>query len=539
MSSPATSVTEVPGSGVHVPHLAAQWRAVRRLYPIYVALATQFGLGIPPYENLDDAGLSEPELVEQVERWFTEMDPRIQVHHLRQLLQNAGIAASEEKLHGLIDRHLSKPELSETDHDKLDFLLVQYFAVCSPPSFQDREVQVDEVAEVLEPVVGRCILPLPEWLGPLQTWVEAMRDCRSLREMQDSGIVKQGHQLRVAARGKGLGPDILVAFTRFSYLLRRTFFHLINSDLKTVELALDQLEARGVSVLDCSAAQLSVATSIQELRRLCRNYKKPVVPDYSVDVSITRLIALREVTERALAEAMLGSRSLAEELGAQLEERISRLEQELLELRKLAAELVAAASGVQPMPAEMPIAAPTSIAEPESVSASIAAPASEPVKAAVAEPVAPPPPPPVPAVAAPVAAAPAPTLPNLNAAVEEIRKKLASGSRRGISSISVAGTALPLSADEVDAFTRQGGDETVALDLQRSLAARAVLILAMEKRRRTGTESGLKQVIEMCRVEAEAIQQHAAEKKQPALALSANQLMMLLNQAGRMTANGG
>lgn len=530
MASSLTSAGEAAVATAHVPHLAAQWRAVRRLYPIYVALATQFGLGIPPYEDLDEAGLSEPEMVEQVERWFGEMDPRIQVHHLRQLLQNAGIAASEEKLHGLIDRHLTKSEANDADHDKLDFLLVQYFASCAPPSFQDREVQLDEVAEVLEPVVGRCALPLPEWLGPLESWIDAMRECRSLREMQESGIVKEGRQLRQMARDKGLGTPALVAFTRFAYLLRRTFFHLINSDLKAVERALDQLEARGVAVLDCSAAQLSVATSIQEVRRLCRNYRKPAVPDYSVDVSITRLIALRDVTEGAMAEAMLGSRSIAEELGAQLEERISRIESELLELRKLAADLVAAAAGAQQPAAEINSSVSNAVTEsvPAQVAAAAPAPAavvaSEPIKPPAAEPVAPPLGP----------TAPAPVLPNLNAAVEEIRKKLANGSRRGISSISVAGTALPLSADEVDAFIRPTNEE-IATDLQRSLAARAVLILAMEKRRRTGAEAGLKQVIEMCRAEAQAIQQHAAEKKQPALTTSANQLMMLVSQAGRMS----
>jgi hypothetical protein len=42
----------------------------------------------------------------------------------------------------------------------------------------------------------------------------------------------------------------------------------------------------------------------------------------------------------------------------------------------------------------------------------------------------------------------------------------------------------------------------------------------------------------MCRAEAQAIQQHAAEKKQPALTLSANQLMMLVTQAGRLAVNG-
>ena len=525
MSSPAISAAEEPASTAHVPHLAAQWRAVRRLYPIYVALATQFGLGIPPFENLDDTGEhSEPELVERVETWFGEMDQRIQVHHLRQLLQSAGMSASEEKLQALIHRHLDKREPGDADHLKLDFLLVQYFAVCAPPSFQDRDVQTEDVAEVLEPVVGRCDLPLPEWLGPLESWIAVMKACRSLADLQQSGIVQQGRQLRAVAREKDLGASAFVAFTRFSYLLRRTFFHLTNSDLKAVEVALDQLEARGVSVLDGSRFEMPVAVGIQEVRRFCRNYKKPAVPDYSVDVSISRLITLRAVVEKALAEAPAASQTLAQQLAAQLEARIGRIEQELVELRKIAAELGTAVSAA-PQPATEVAAAPppAPLPSPEISPASLplaggAEPESAPAATAAPEP-------------------PAPALPNLNAAVEEIRKKLTSGVRKGISSISVAGTALPLSADEVDAFTRPAAD-AVATHLQRSLAARAVLIVAMERRKRSGAEAGFQQVIQMCRAEAQAIQQHAAEKKQPALTLSANQLMMLVTQAGRLTVNG-
>jgi len=512
------SAAEEPVPAAHVPHLAAQWRAVRRLYPIYVALATQFGLGIPPFENLDGTGEhSEPELVERVETWFGEMDQRIQVHHLRQLLQSAGVSASEEKLQALIRRHLDKTEPGDADHLKLDFLLVQYFAVCAPPSFQDRDAQVEDVAEVLEPVVGRCDLPLPEWLAPLESWGAVMKACRSLADLQQSGIVQQGRQLRELGRDKQFGAPAFVAFTRFSYLLRRTFFHLINCDLKVVEVALDQLEARGVSVLDGSRLQMPVAVSMQELRRFCRNYKKPAVPDYSVDVSITRLIALRDVVEKALAETAAGSQSVAQQLAAQLEARIGRIEQELVELRKIAAELVTAASAA-PRPAAEAVAgaSPAPLPIPE------VSPAGRPVAAGAES-----------APAEPVAAAPAPAPPNLNAAVEEIRKKLTSGARKGVSSISVAGTALPLSPDEVDAFTRPAAD-AIATGLQRSLAARAVLILAMEKRKRTGAEAGFQQVIQMCRAEAQAIQQHTGEKKIPALALSANQLLMLVSQAERL-----
>src|SRR5437899_3004636 len=89
--------------------VAARWRAVRRLYPIYAALAVQFSLDTPPYgDDLQHVETrSEPDVLEAVERWLNALDQRIQAHHLRYLLQSSDVARTEQKLHALLERYLN------------------------------------------------------------------------------------------------------------------------------------------------------------------------------------------------------------------------------------------------------------------------------------------------------------------------------------------------------------------------------------------------------------------------------------------------
>ncbi len=60
---------------------------------------------------------------------------------------------NEENLRYLIARHLDKKQKSEADKDKIDFLLVQYFAHCAPHGLT--ETALEEVARVLEPAIGK------------------------------------------------------------------------------------------------------------------------------------------------------------------------------------------------------------------------------------------------------------------------------------------------------------------------------------------------------------------------------------------------
>ena len=131
-------------------------------------------------------------------------------------------------------------------------------------------------------------------------------------------------------------------------------------------------------------------------------------------------------------------------------------------------------------------------------------------------------------------------VPDISLVVEELRKRVLAASRRGasVSSISVEGTAVLFSPNEVDAFLHPDGAS--AADFQRSLAARVLLIQALEVKKRGTPLPFLKALVEVCRAEATTIQQHSAESKQASkgemaaqLANSANQLLAIVRQAER------
>ncbi|MGH9523654.1 MAG: hypothetical protein ACRD3E_14090 [Terriglobales bacterium] len=537
-------------SPLQISSPVARWRAARRLYPIYCAFAVQFGLDTPPYEDLDEADpQNDPNFLERVEAWFASIDARLHVAQFRQVLQATAVAASEDKLQALIERIYGKPDKTETDRDKLDFLLVQYFALCAPPSLPDRDFRLDDAAEVLSPILGTVALDFPEWLRPVDSWIPILQKVSTLGELQASNLVQQARQLKAAARHLYYTPVSLVAFTRFSYLMRRAYFRLISAELKIIEAGLEKLASYGQTVLDCSAAQMSAATPVDELRHFCQTYKKPALPEYSVDTSVLRVVQLRQIVDAALAEIELPNDPVL----AEIEERCRRVEAELVAMRKLAAGLAAERrrttgdkGGLSPfeevleVPFELPAAATVLAA---SVAVTPAPPAPAPPKpASVAQP-APPPRPAIPEIqveTAPVVQHADVAVPSLTDAMEEIRKKLSAAPRKGISSLNIAGTALLLSPDEVEAFLRPRDGSSI--DLQRSLAARALLLQAVELQKKTASPELLTKTMQLCRTEAASIQQHSAEAKQSQnsaaaaiLNASASQLLSLLRQVERMS----
>ena len=146
---------------LNLGEVAEFWRVARRLYAVYVELDRTFELGMPSCPELDDT-VDHPEIEarERVLQWFDQIDSHVQVWQLRQLLQSTNLQ-NEENLRYLIARHLEKPQKSEADKDKIDFLLVQYFAHCAPhgPS----ETALAEVARVLEPAMKKIPESFPDW----------------------------------------------------------------------------------------------------------------------------------------------------------------------------------------------------------------------------------------------------------------------------------------------------------------------------------------------------------------------------------------
>ncbi len=283
---------------------AAEWRAARLLYPLYAALAREFVIELPPCSDLE-SGIDDPpeESVEQARQWFLDVDQRIQVHQLRQFLQTTALT-SEPALCGLLEHHLGKPQRTDSDRDKIDFLLVQFFSHCAPSRLEDTDVEIEYVAQVLEPVLGTPDLRIPEWLKPLEQIIEAANRCASLNQLLTSGILEKGRKLKTGAGVKYFTPVAMTAFTRFSFLMRRIFFRLMHQDLNAILDGLRELELRGVSTLDCRQAQFSADEPIARLRMICQSWKVMFHAEYSSGQPLRMLVDLRNVIKAALARSV-------------------------------------------------------------------------------------------------------------------------------------------------------------------------------------------------------------------------------------------
>jgi len=280
--------------------LAAQWNTARRLYPIYFELAREFAIDVKPVADLE-AGVDTPgkETVEQAVRWLDEMDNLIQVHQLRQFLQTSSLV-NQQGLATLLRHFLAKTARTDAIRDKIDFLLVQYFSQLAPSGVTDAEVDLAYVAKALEPVLGDVEMKPPVWLNALDRVLDASRRCRSLDELLHGGVLEQGRKAKGLAGDLFYLPVALAAFTRFGYLMRRSFFRLMLGDLNTILDGLTELEDKGVETIDCRRAQFSAQEPIIRLRMICQSWKVMFQAEYSSGQPLRMLVDLRASVEYAL-----------------------------------------------------------------------------------------------------------------------------------------------------------------------------------------------------------------------------------------------
>jgi hypothetical protein len=281
--------------------LASEWREARLLHPLYSALAREFVIELPCCDDLE-AGIDDPpqESVEQARQWFLDMDQKIQVHQLRQFLQTTSLT-SEEGLQTLLEHHLHRATRIDSDRDKIDFLLVQFFSHCAPSRLEDADVDLGYVAQTLEPVLGSMDVSRPSWLDPIDDFIEAANGCRSLNELLTSATLEKGRKFKTSAGERYFEPIAMVAFTRFSFLMRRVFFRLMHQDLNTILDGLRELEARDVNTLDCRSAQFSADEPVARLRMICQSWKVMFHAEYSSGSPLRMLVDLRNVVDAALA----------------------------------------------------------------------------------------------------------------------------------------------------------------------------------------------------------------------------------------------
>jgi hypothetical protein len=291
--------------------LAAEWRDARLLYPLYAALAREFVIDLPSHADLE-AGVDAPpqESIEQARQLFSDLDARIQVHQLRQFLQTTTIS-SDEALRTLLLHHLHRQEQTDSDRDKIDFLLVQFFSHCSPSRLEDADVDMAYVAQTLEPVLGSVDLNVPEWLNPLDEIIQTANGCRNLNQLLTSRILEKGRKLKTSCGKKYFLPAAMVAFTRFSFLMRRIFFRLMHQDLNAILDGLRELENCGVETLDCRRAQFSAEEPIARLRMICQSWKVMFHAEYSSGQPVSMLVDLRAVVEAALAKNAKNAKTAA------------------------------------------------------------------------------------------------------------------------------------------------------------------------------------------------------------------------------------
>jgi len=287
-------------AAVSLVEIASEWRTLRRLFPFYSALIREFQLEVPYCKELENpVDRPDREVLERIHKWFSDVDLQIQVAQIRQLLQ-AQRFGEEEMLRALLLRHLPQDQSDENLRDKLDYMLVQYFAAVAPHHPHDEDVTTSEVQETLRPVLGYVELREFPWAKQLNNIAEAVDGCSSLTELLDSGLVELGRQAKRALGDEYFKPPALIEITRFNFRLRLGFFRLMHSDLHAIRKAVHELETMGVGTVDCREAGLGSEEPLATMRTLCHQWKKPFREAYRAGQSFRQLGIVRNVLANAV-----------------------------------------------------------------------------------------------------------------------------------------------------------------------------------------------------------------------------------------------
>ena len=339
--------------------LAEEIQTLERVFPIYAAIGAKFRLGKPPCADFVAAEAS-PAALAAVSEWVADVESRLHVYQLRQVLQNTRLGTAGEKLGALIAHIRCKPYKSDADRDRLDFLLAQYLAVCAPTGYREHDLSLEEAAEVLDPLLGTGEMPPLPWLEPLEPLISELAGCRGLRELASRQIIERGRALKLSAKQMYFDRACLLAFARFSFIFRRHFFRVMSVDLQEVERCLRCLESRKIEFVDAATLGLTDREPLANLWTMWRNWHRPNFADYS-DLSFQRVLQLRETVERAVARGSAVAMPSKEIPLSQLEARLRDALREIADLRltveELSARLDAATAAGDPLTGARPVSA--------------------------------------------------------------------------------------------------------------------------------------------------------------------------------------
>jgi hypothetical protein len=456
-----------------------QWDETRSVFPIYIALAKQLTLEIPfPQDKRILPEKGDADLYARIQTWLDTMDQQVLVYQLRHLLQMTTLNASEAGLRALIQRHLRKPSKSNMDRDKVDFLLVQYFALCAPPKVYHKQIELEDVAQVMKPVLGEVSTSPISWCEPLEKMIVSLRGFRSLRDVLKTSFVEQGRKVKDEAGKMFYESASLAAFVRFNFLMRRTLIELMHADLIAIRAGLSHLDSLDVKAIDCRLFGLSPSEPISHVRQLADEWKQPFQQEYTertVNEAFEKLLCLRTDVEKALEK-------------------------------------------ISPKAAESLTQAPQA-REAEAAAAPTRAVAKEPAKSGNA-----------------------PGVLDFESCLEQIWEQLIAvppTRGRSMTTVKIGSARILLSSWEVAAFINEGGPS--AEDLRRAVVARAIVTAATESARETGNATSVERALSTARTEVSRLQERVDAAKQTKdteaavnLGISTKRLISALDEAERL-----
>jgi hypothetical protein len=470
----------------------AQWKEAREVFPIYLALAKQQEIDIPfPQAKRNLPEQPDTDLFTQVHEWLEAMDQKVMAHQLRHLLQMTTLNASENSLRALIRRHLRKPKKSNADRDKIDFLLVQYFALCAPAKIYHKQIEPDDVAQVMQPVLGD-VDPAPlDWCAPLEKMIAALRGFRSLREILKTNFIEEGRKVKEGAGGMFYDPAALLAFIRFNFLLRRTLIELMHADLIAIRAGVGQLQSAGVRTIDCHHAGLLGGEALGRIRKIADEWKQPFQKEYTertVSQAFENLLGLRRDVEEAIQKASAGLAPKGSAKGPV----------EALKATSKKASSAPDASNSKAKPREASEARPAKAEPPGAL--------------------------------------------DFENCMEQIWEQLIAtppSRGRSMTTVKIGGARILMSSWEVTAFVSEDGPS--AEDLRRAVVARALVAAAMESAKETGNATSLDRAMNMARVEVTRLQERVDVAKQAKdteaavnLGISTKRLLSTLDEAEKL-----
>src|SRR5216684_3616494 len=463
---------------------AEEWAELRSVFPIYLALAKQLEIAIPFPQDKRNLPEKPPlELFKQVQTWLDSLDQRVLAHQLRHLLQMTTLNANESSLRALIQRHLRKPSKTNIDRDKIDFLLVQYFALCAPAKVYHKQIELEDTAIVMKPVLGETDTAPLAWCAPLEKMIVSLHGFRSLRDMLKNSFIAEGRKVKEAAGGMFYDPSALLTFIRFNFLLRRTLIELMHADLIAIRSGLQQLGDAGTRTIDCRHSGLTASEPLAKVMQLADEWKQPFQKDYTertVNETFEKLLNLRSDVEKGLEQ--------------------------------LTAKSAATATPRATAPAAKSVPPPTK-------TAAKAAKAPEPPKEPETDPGM-----------------------DFENTLEQIWEQLiATPPTRGrsMSTVKIGRARILLSSWEVTAFVSE--DSSAADDLRRAVVARAMVTAAIEAAKETGNATGLDRALSVARVEVSRLQERVDVAKQAKdteaavnLGISTKRLLSALDEAEKL-----